>query len=591
VTWLPSRDRASLNGNWKAIIDVYDVGAGGSPFSDNPKWGFPADRGMNSPGRRSEYDFDRAGDLAVPGDWNTQEESYHFYEGSMWFRTRFAAQSADDRRSVLAFGAVNYLATVYLNGREVAEHEGGYGPFCVDVTDDLRADGSDNSLVVRVNNARRSDAVPTTHTDWFNYGGMLRDVWVLDLPDTYVRDAVVQLDPTEADTVVADVWLQGRRTEQDVTVGIAGVELGTLRTGPDGHRRGRFAAPDDLDRWSPERPVLHEVVVRAETDAVTDRIGFRTVRAQGSEILLNDEPVFLAGVSLHDEAVGEPTRRIRTPDEAHAVLSQARDLGANFVRVAHYQHNEHTVRACDELGFLAWCEIPVYWGIDWSNEATYRNAESQLTELVERDRNRAAVILWSVANETRSTPERNDFLSGLVETARSLDRTRLITAALFARPADDDFRAAMDGTSDADWVIDDPLGEHLDVLGVNQYHGWYYGSFGNMATMTWTTPYDKPLVMSEFGGGARHGLHGGADESWTEEFQAEIYRHQFEMLGRIPFLAGTTPWILEDFRAPFRVLAGIQDGFNRKGLIDPTGNRKLAFDLVRDWNRSRNRSR
>jgi beta-glucuronidase len=144
----------------------------------------------------------------------------------------------------------------------------------------------------------------------------------------------------------------------------------------------------------------------------------------------------------------------------------------------------------------------------------------------------------------------------------------------------------LDGTSDADWSIDDPLGEQLDVLGVNQYHGWYYGSFASMASMTWTTPYDKPLVMSEFGGGARHGLRGGDDESWTEEFQAEIYRNQFEMLSRIPFLAGTTPWILKDFRAPFRVLSGIQDGFNRKGLIDPAGRRKLAFDVVRDWNRS-----
>lgn len=488
---------------------------------------------------------------------------------------------------MLYFAAANYLTTVFLNGQRVGQHEGGYGPFCIDVSDALRADGSENALVVRVNNARRPDAVPTTHTDWFNYGGLIRDVALLDLPATYIRDAVVQLDPADPATIGVEVWLDGERPEQDVSISVGGVVLGTVRTDRDGHATGRMAAPSDLRRWSPSDPELHDVVVSAESDEVSDRIGFRTIETRRSEILLNGAPIFLAGISLHDEALGEPTRRIRSADEARAVLSNAVDLGAKFVRLAHYQHNEHTVRACDELGLLAWCEIPVYWGIDWADQNTYRNAASQLTELVERDRNRAAVVLWSVANETRSTPERDDFLSRLVRVARTLDPTRLITAALFARPADDDFRAAMEGTSDADWVIDDPLGEHLDVLGVNQYHGWYYGSFDNMASMTWTTPYDKPLVMTEFGGGARHGLRGADDESWTEDFQAEIYRRQFEMLGRIPFLAGTTPWILKDFRAPFRVLAGIQDGFNRKGLIDALGNRKLAFDVVREWNRSR----
>lgn len=588
VTWLPSRTQTSLNGEWKAIIDVYGIGVGGSPFSDDPRWGFAADRGMSSPGRRAEYDFDLADGVVVPGDWNTQRERWHFYEGAMWFRRRFATPpERDGRRFVLHVGAANHRASVYLNGTLVGEHEGGYGPFCIEVTDELRADGAENALVVRVDNTRRVEAVPTTHTDWFNYGGLIRDVTLLDLPTTFIRDAVVQLDPSDPGSVAVDVQLDGGRLEQKVTVSVAGRELGELHTDADGRASGRLGFPSDLSLWSPDDPLLHEVEVRAETDTVADRIGFRTVATDGARILLNGQPVFLAGISLHDEALGEPARRIRTRDEARAVLEEAVAVGANFVRLAHYQHHEQTVRLCDELGLLAWCEVPVYWGIAWDDDATFENARAQLTELVVRDRNRAAVILWSVANETRSTPERNQFLTGLVRTVRSLDPTRLVTAALFARPADDDFRGAFLGTSDADWVVDDPLGEHLDVLGVNQYHGWYYGTFDAMASMTWTSPYDKPLVMSEFGGGARAGRRGPVDEDWTEDHQAEIYRHQFAMLSRIPFLAGTTPWILKDFRAPFRVLAGIQDGFNRKGLVDPEGRRKLAFAVVREWNLGR----
>ena len=111
--------------------------------------------------------------------------------------------------------------------------------------------------------------------------------------------------------------------------------------------------------------------MRAETDTVTDRIGFRTIATDGSTILLNGEPIFLAGISLHDEAIAAEAHRIRTPEEAREILGHAKDLGCVFVRLAHYQHNEHTVRACDELGLLAWCELPVYWGINWDTRPRF----------------------------------------------------------------------------------------------------------------------------------------------------------------------------------------------------------------------------
>jgi beta-glucuronidase len=592
VTWTNSRKQASLNGPWNSIIDVYDVGASG-PFGDDEffaeMFGFFSDRGRHSPGPRAEYDFNTSPIIEVPGDWNTQHERFHFYEGSMWFRRRFASNEAPGQRTVVHFGAANHSTWVYLNGKKLAEHEGGYGPFCVELTGHLR-DNEENSLIVRVNNQRTAEAIPTTRTDWFNYGGLTRDVTLFALPATFIRDAVVQLASDAPDTVNVQVWLDGSEAVQEVSVTIGGALLGTLHTGADGYGTAAFRAPqsgfgtngeESLTRWSPSNPVLHKVTVSTETDSVTDHIGFRTVSTLGTQILVNGEPTYLAGISLHDEALGDPARRMKTADEARALLQHAKDLGCNFVRLAHYQHNEHTVRVCDELGLMAWAEVPVYWGIDWDNSATLANGKSQLSELIERDRNRAAIILWSVANETHPQDNRTAFLRALVAHARDLDNTRLITAALFSHPEGADVLDMM--TISHHWVIDDPLGEDLDVLGINEYHGWYYGTFEAMAQTTWTSTYDKPVIVSEFGADAKGGLHGAIDESWTEEFQAEVYRHQLAMLSRVPFLAGTTPWILKDFRAPFRLLPGIQDGFNRKGLIDNDGNHKLAYAVLRDW--------
>jgi beta-glucuronidase len=233
---------------------------------------------------------------------------------------------------------------------------------------------------------------------------------------------------------------------------------------------------------------------------------------------------------------------------------------------------------------MVWSEIPVYWTIDWDNPATFDNARTQLGENIVRDRNRASVILWSVANETPIGEARNSFLTRLVGRVRELDPTRLVTAALETHD-----------TGAETLVIDDPLGAELDVLGCNEYIGWYVGLPDKCDRVRWQSAYDKPLVMSEFGGSAAYGRHGDALERWTEEYQESLYEHQLAMLRRIPFLRGTTPWILMDFRSPRRQLPGTQDFFNRKGLVSDKGQKKKAFfvmqafyrELAAGWERER----
>ena len=253
------------------------------------------------------------------------------------------------------------------------------------------------------------------------------------------------------------------------------------------------------------------------------------------------------------------------------MLSWARQLGCNFIRLAHYPHNEHAVREAERQGFLLWSEIPVYWTISWQNEETYANAENQLRSMICRDHNRAAIIIWSLANETPHSDARDKFLGRLAQTARSLDSTRLISMA-------------MEVTGASNYVnrLQDNMNKYVDVVSFNQYIGWYR-DVNDAPKMKWEIPYDKPVIISEFGGGAKAGLHGDKGQRWTEEFQENLYRENLAMLDKIEGLAGTCPWVLKDFRSPRRPLPGIQDGFNRKGLFSDQGKRKKAFYVLREW--------
>jgi beta-glucuronidase len=326
-----------------------------------------------------------------------------------------------------------------------------------------------------------------------------------------------------------------------------------------------------LKLWTTEQPKLYKVEIEYAGSKLEDEIGFRTIEVRGKDILLNGKPVFLRGVSVHEEA---PFRsgRAYSDEDAKILLGWVKELGGNFVRLAHYPHNEHMLRMADRIGVMVWSEVPVYWGIDWQNLDTLDNARNQLTESITRDRNRASIVIWSVGNETPVTEPRTYFMREMVKKARALDSTRLISAALQVQHSDGTTR-----------VIDDPLGADLDVLGCNEYIGWYEGTAEDADKATWKTPYDKPLVMSEFGADAKNGYHADSDTRFSEEFQDNVYQHQLKMLDRIDFLRGTSPWILMDFRSPRRLLPGIQDYYNRKGLVSDKGEKKKAFYVLQKW--------
>jgi beta-glucuronidase len=566
LAFTDGRAGISLDGAWHVIVDPYDNGS--LDYRSQPRrHGYFDDARPRDKSDLVEYDFARSPTLQVPGDWNTQRAELLYYEGTTWYQRRFDAALHPGGRAFVQFGAAAQRATVWVNGKRLGEHEGGFTPFAFEVTGLLRP--RDNSIVVKVDNTRRADALPALNTDWWNYGGLTRGVRLVETPRVFVRDAVVQLAKENGSVVRASVRLDGAHAPVKVTVEIPEAHAGaTILT--DDHGNARFEFGATLAAWSPETPRLYDVVVRTADDRVQDRVGFRTVATRGPDILLNGKPIFLRGISLHEEALGRGGRAT-TRAQAEALLNLAKELGCNFVRLAHYPHGDEMTRAADRLGLLVWSEIPVYWTIAWSNVSTLATARAQLGEEIARDHNRASVILWSVGNETPVSEARNQFLRALVDGVRAADDTRLVTAALEHR--------AVDARTH---VLDDPLGAALDVLGLNEYVGWYDGLPAKCDTLAWRSSYNKPIIVSEFGADAKAGLHGDALTRFSEEYQADVYRRQIAMLKKIPSLRGLSPWILVDFRSPRRPLPGVQDGWNRKGLVGEDGTKKQAFGVLRD---------
>ena len=558
------REMQSLNGKWDAVVDLYDQGRKNKIYLNRKPEGKTD---------FYEYAFENGLRLDVPSDWNSQTPELKYYEGTVWYARRFDAPRQDGRRLFLHFGAVSYRCRVYLNGEEIGSHEGGFTPFQIEVTGRLKP--ADNFLAVEVNNTRTPDAIPAMAFDWWNYGGITRDVSLVSVPEAFVEDYFIRLDKDSADRISVDVRLSGAPAGTSVLVEIPELKV---RETASADERGAAALSfrvKNLKRWSPEDPKLYRVIVSAGRDRVEEMIGFRNVRVEGEDIYLNGEPVFLKSVSFHEEI---PQRMGRAFSESDAVmlLSEARALGCNMIRLAHYPQNEYIVRLAEKMGFMLWEEIPVWQGIDFANDATRQKAGRMIREMVGRDRNRCALTFWGVANETQPSEPRNEFLRYLISCCRELDDTRLIVAAFDLVRFDRDRQL---------FVMDDPFIEALDVVAVNKYMGWYHPWPVTPDRAVWDVARGKPLIISEFGGEALYGQHGAADtaSSWSEEYQEALYRDNLRMFENIPNLRGVSPWILFDFRSPFRFHSTNQEGWNRKGLVSDRGYRKKAWYLMKAY--------
>lgn len=571
------RKSYTLNGKWNYIVDPYECGYYNYRYQpyDESGWrgGYFEYRKPSSPSDLIEYSFDNDNYLKVPGDWNTQYEKLFYYEGTIWYKKSFDLDKKPNKRYFLYFAGANYEKHVYLNGKKLGKHEGGFTPFNFEITELVKE--KDNFVILKVDNKRKKEGVPTLNTDWFNYGGITRDVMIIETPETFIQDYKFELRDFNKKIIGGYIKLNGKDISNS-TVKISIPELKkiiNLKTNTEGIAYFEETLKN-LILWSPENPKLYSIEISTEKDTIIDKIGFRKIEVKGSDILLNGKPIFLKGICIHEE---NPIRANRAfcIEDAKMLLNWVKELNGNFARLAHYPHNEYMARVADEMGILLWEEIPVYWTIDWTNEYTLSLAKKQLIDLIERDKNRASVIIWSVGNETPISEIRNKFMIELITAAKKTDSTRLVSAALEQHALKDNRNIH---------IVDDPLINYTDIISFNEYIGWYDGLPDKCLDVEWQINNEKPVIISEFGGDALQGLHGEKKHRWTEEYQEDLYLKTLTMLSKIKNLRGITPWILADFRSPRRNLSGIQDGWNRKGLIaSETGVKKKAFFVLKNY--------
>lgn len=555
----------SLNGEWRILVDPYDKGRS-LRIQENRK---PEDNT-----RFVEYSFEHAPVLTVPGDWNSQMERLYYYEGTVWYARHFYLEKkTDGAHYFLHFGGVSNRCNVFLNGKKVGSHEGAFTSFDSDASGLIRE--GENLIVVEVNNQRRKEAIPALSFDWWNYGGITRDVELRIMPEVYIKDYFIQLDKHAPDIIHASVTLSQPVADGSVTLSIPELKVNrNIKISKDGTGSADFKVKK-LERWSPENPRLYRVNLTAGDHMVSDSIGFRNIEVSGTQVLLNQKPIFLKSVAIHEEIAPEKRRACSAADAAY-LLNEVRDLGANMVRLAHYQQNEHIVRLAEKMGIMVWQEIPVWQDIDFGNDSTYSVARRMLRETIGRDKNRCANCFWGIANETKNTPERNRFLKRLLEEGKSIDSTRLYVAAFDL--------AYFDRDSDK-FVMEDDFYPNLDIVGINKYMGWYAKWPKDPGSISWDVAAGKPLFISEFGGEATQGVYGNADKaySWSEDYQAQLYRDNLAMFANIPNLCGISPWVLFDFRSPYRMNTEFQQGWNRKGLVSDGGRRKKAWKIIHDY--------
>ena len=556
---IKGRKITNLDGRWHYIVDPFNTGEGGR---------FYFNKMQENPDELLEYDFSTAPTINVPGDWNSQKNELQYYEGIVWYQRDFELHPQMGKRYFLNFGAVNYKAEVYLNGRLLGSHEGGFTPFQFEISDKI-VDGN-NFVVIKADNTRYAENVPSENYDWWNYGGITRDVVLAEMNETYINDYSLQLTG-DMKNVTGYVQLKGMQTSQEVTVQILEANL-QIKIPTNSSGRATFIFPiKNVEYWTPENPQLYTIKIIAKTDTTTDRIGFRTIETKGKDILLNGKSVFLRGVCLHEENPLIPGKP-RSKGDLKMLLSWAKELNCNYVRLAHYPHNEYVSQLADEMGLLLWEEIPVYWDIEWNNGLTYENAKQQMSELIYRDKNRASVIIWSIGNETPNTETRLKFMSDLADHVRRMDTTRLVSAALLG---------GIDSTKT--FRLNDSLASKLDVLSFNEYIGWYGQNAADIPQYRFDINADKPIVISEFGAEALGGFNADTATRFSEEMQELFYKNQLQLISTIPALRGTSPWILIDFRSPKRLNPVYHEGWNRKGLYTETGKKKKAFFVMKAW--------
>ena len=510
--------------------------------------------------------------VTLPHTWNAEDgqdggDDYH--RGKCWYlRDLDRPEATENSRIWLEFEGAAMTAEVYLNGEKLAEHAGGYSTFRVDLTDHLK---DHNKLAVSVSNARSRTVYPQ-QADFTFYGGLYREVRLILVPETHFAlgyhggpglkiTPVVDLEKRAA-TVMAEAWVEGPADDAEVTFTLAG----QTQTVPvaDGCARADFTI-ENVHLWDGlNDPYLYTATASLSSgDAVSARFGCRKFEIDPQKgFLLNGRSYPLRGVSRHQDRKGAGSAL--TPAMMEEDMSIIKELGANTLRLAHYQHTQYFYDLCDENGLIVWAEIPY---ITMHMHDGRENTLSQMTELVVQNYNHPCIAVWGLSNEITAASAVNEELlenhRALNDLCHTLDTTRPTTMAnVFMLD------------------IDSPILEIPDVNSYNLYFGWYLGELEQNDEFfdEYHAKFpDRCIGFSEYGADANPAYQSPTPEKgdYTESYQCVYHEHMLRMIEARPWLWATHVWNLFDFGADGRDEGG-KNGENQKGLV--TFDRQLKKD-------------
>jgi beta-glucuronidase len=581
-----------LNGTWKFIPDPMQRGIRQRWWvtEREPHETFPC------------WDIEALWDIQVPGTWNSQFPGLTWYEGHGVYVREFRLPAVPEGwDAYLCFDGANYTTEAWLNGTWVGKHECGYSPFQFRVTPLLH---EQNRLFVYVENERRDDRVPGLIFDWMNDGGLIRPVRLVLVPERHLDNFQVRtrLDGDLVEITV-HAWFTSRDESTPTEIAVAFPDLALhaeQEVSPNQPTDIVFRVPRSrVELWEPGQPTLYRIELSCGGEVVSDEVGLREVRTDDRDILLNGQPTKLWGVCAHSEF-----KHLGRSDSSALLddfFAMVRDLGVNFVRCAHYPYSEAFIRRADREGVLLWEEVPAYWQARINEPAVKALALQMMRETIDRDQNRASVIIWSVSNECEwKNPDGNDrdnYFYGIecAEMARAIDPSRLISSAegnvhvnrSSWTPHDGDQfpKASADRRT---WrpTLPDAYFRAMDIIAVNNY----MGAFGQQpveemedALRVWYD-YNKPVLVSEFGSVSRRGDARDNLTAGGEQRHVDVVRRAYEVFGRLPWLSGASIWNLLDFRTPLHwenFAPG--GGVGMFGIVDAEWRPKLVYYVVQAY--------
>jgi len=583
-----SRARINLSGTWLLRFDPTDAGEGARWYLPSTHVAPPDWRPTKVPGSFNE-------EFAVHPLTPDPSDASRFYKGNVWYRTQFKLPPNSQLDTFLHFAGVALRQKVWVNGRLAGQSTEPYLDVSYDISSLLRPGA--NTLVVEVDNRPLPHGIPDAKwRGWWDDGGLIRPVYIEQRPhsrsDTHIVTTMLPANQWQL-ALTTDVHdPAGATLEYSLTDSVGSVVWRQRRslTAADEHLNLATALPN-INAWSPDHPNLYRLVVTTSApgqpaDVDTFRIGFRQVQVQGTRVLLNGLPLIIRGINRHEFLAGAGMSL--TPAENRADIADLKNLGANFTRLAHYSQSADVYDACDELGILVWTEMPAWQtSIDTLKDPALLPdfAVPQLTAIVDQHRNHPSVIIYSVANEIPSDkPEGAAFIANEIALVHKLDPSRLVTFASDKREHDISMAPALPS-------------EAPDLIAVNEYFGWYYGTLsdaGPMLDMMHAKYPDKPILVSEYGTegvagwdpATAHPDNKGVTKDYSPAYQARFLTEHMEQIyapSRRHYVVGGVIWVYNDFPDPHRVggdQPDIAEYRNNKGLVTMNRVRKPAYTVV-----------